>query len=114
MSKMHVQMSQMVLKVGFLLSSILQISKGVELFHNQFAVELDANSDPDQIANSHGFVNLGQIGSLDNHFLFEHSRIHKRSIQKNQEHFEKLENHPEIKWVEQQKELKRSKRDYGK
>ena len=49
-----------------------------EIFHNQFAVELEPGSDPDQVAQDHDLVNLGQIGTLSDHFLFEHPRIAKR------------------------------------
>ena len=89
---------------------ILHISLGI--YHNQFAVELQPDADPNHIAQTHGFVNLGQIGSLKNHYLFEHPRIRKRSIQKNHTYHENFKNHPQILWFEQQKELIRHKRNY--
>lgn len=81
-----------------------------DVFHNQFAVEIDAQSDPDVIAQELGLVNLGQIGSLDHHFLFEHPKLHKRSIQKSHFHSNLMKSHAKVKWFEQQTELKRSKR----
>ena len=53
---------------------------------------------------------MGQIGSLNHHYLFEHPKVHKRSIQKSHLHYN-LTNHPHIKWCQQQKELKRTKRN---
>ena len=70
-------------------------------------LETHPDADPDQIANDYGFINIGQIGSLDHHYLFEHPKVHKRSIQKSHDLHFNLTNHPHIKWCEQQKELKR-------
>ena len=69
--------------------------------------ETQPGADPDQIASDYGFINIGQIGSLDHHYLFEHPKVHKRSIQKSHDLHFNLTNHPHIKWCEQQKELKR-------
>ena len=69
--------------------------------------ETHPGADPDQIASDYGFINIGQIGSLDHHYLFEHPKVHKRSIQKSHDLHFNLTNHPHIKWCEQQKELKR-------
>ena len=70
-------------------------------------LETHPDADPDQIASDYGFINIGQIGSLDHHYLFEHPKVHKRSIQKSHDLHFNLTNHPHIKWCEQQKELKR-------
>ncbi len=50
-------------------------SSSSQLFHNQFAVLVPKGpSTADALAARHGFVNLGQIGALENYFLFEHAR----------------------------------------
>ena len=85
------------------------------VFHNQFAVHVPGgSSDPskvENIASRHGFINLGQIGSLEDHFLLEHRRIVKRSADLSQEHHTLLEEEEGVEWFEQQRELKREKRD---
>ena len=79
-----------------------QHQEPADWFHNQFAIETQPDADPDQIASEYGFINLGQIGSLNHHYLFEHPKVHKRSIEKSDHHFLNLSNHPHIKWFDQQ------------
>jgi len=81
-------------------------------FHNQFAVLVPRGTEmADRLASKHGFKNLGQIGDLDNYFLFEHSRIQKRSTTASDLHAYLLTHEPDVKWWEQQVEKKRVKRD---
>ena len=83
-----------------------------DIYHNQFAVHIPAGKETaDAVASKHGFVNLGQIGSLENHFLFEHPRISKRSTDLSLEHHGNFADDADVVWFEQQKELKRKKRD---
>jgi len=69
------------------------------------AVELYPGADADQVAKSHGFVNLGPVGTLENVYLF-HKDNSKRSV----------EDHPHIStsahvsWYEQQVNKLRFKR----
>ena len=78
----------------------------------QFAVHIPAGRDAaDLIASKHGFINIGQIGALDDHFLFEHPRIAKRSTDQSISHHQSFGQEPEVVWFEQQKELHRKKRD---
>lgn len=82
------------------------------VFTNQFAIHVPAGKDQaDAIAEKHGFVNIGQIGSLKEYYLLEHKHVHKRSLTASQDHNEKLINEPEVKWVQQQHEKRRLKRD---
>lgn len=37
-----------------------------------------------------------QIGSLKGYYLFEHQRVHKRSVSQSHEHHAKLESEPEV------------------
>ena len=88
-----------------------------EVFHNYFAIEVQPHigaKHVDDLAQELGFVNLGQIGDLKNHYLLEHPHVHKRSAQPSHDHHEHLDQHPHVVWFEQQKELKRSKRDNSK
>ncbi len=66
-----------------------------------------------KLAAKYGFHYGGQIGDLQNYFLFEHRGISKRSANESR-NLETLEllNDPEVEWFEQQKELHRVKRDY--
>lgn len=100
---------------GLTLAALLLLTFSIssasdDIFHNQFAVEIDAQSDPHAIAQELGLVNLGQIGSLAHHYLFEHPKLHKRSTQKSAHHDNLMKNHAKIKWFAQQTQLKRSKR----
>jgi len=80
---------------------------------NQFAVYVPAGPQvADQLAAKHGFQNSGQIGDLEDYYLFEHRRLSKRSATQSALHNVLLTQEPEVKWFEQQKELRRVKRDY--
>ena len=92
-----------------MISSLVSSQK---TYHNQFAVFVPKGREvAQQLAYKHGFTNLGQIGSLDNYYLFEHSRIQKRSSESSKLHEVMLTEEPEVKWWEQMVEKKRVKRD---
>ncbi|ODM97970.1 Furin-like protease 2 [Orchesella cincta] len=55
---------------------------------------------------------MGNIGSLQNYYLFEHSRIRKRSVELSQEHHQLLSDEPDVHWFDQQVEKRRVKRDF--
>ena len=82
----------------------------------QFAVHVRSGGHrkADEIAARHGFVNLGQIGALEDHFLLEHPRIRKRAAEwaGGGEHEARLGGEPDVVWVEQQRERRRVKRDF--
>uniref|UniRef100_T1IMB0 furin n=1 Tax=Strigamia maritima TaxID=126957 RepID=T1IMB0_STRMM len=83
-----------------------------DVYMNQFAVNINGDDKKaDEIAAKHGFLNHGQIGSLEGYYLFEHNHVSKRSTDRNEEHHEKLMNEKEVLWVDQQKTLTRVKRD---
>ncbi|XP_014681073.1 PREDICTED: neuroendocrine convertase 1-like [Priapulus caudatus] len=59
-------------------------------YQNQWAVELhgcgeggagSCDAVANEIALKHGFVNRGQVGSLEKFYLFEHEHVHKRSLE---------------------------------
>jgi proprotein convertase subtilisin/kexin type 6 len=69
------------------------------IYHNQFAVLIPKGPQTaDQVAEAHGFKNLGQIGALDNYFLFENSRIQKRSTELSDFHGDMLAVEPDVAW----------------
>ncbi|XP_065224139.1 furin-like protease 2 [Planococcus citri] len=103
-----------VLKVYLFLCVCVCVAKRQPLIYmNQFAVHVPTgHADADHVASTHGFQNLGQIGSLKGFYLFEHAHVHKRSTSASDTHHELLKNHPLVHWVEQQHEKKRKKRDF--
>ena len=71
----------------FLFSVIVWVGRCTTLYHNQFAVYVPRGDKVAQdLASKHGFTNLGQIGSLDNYYLFEHARLRKRSTESSRLH----------------------------
>lgn len=86
-------------------------TKTIDVYHNQFAVHIPGGPQlASKVASDHGLVNLGQIGALEDHFLFEHPHVHKRSTSLATDHHQRLIDNPHVTWVQQQKELKRTKR----
>jgi len=82
------------------------------IYHNEFAVHIPGGPGvAQQIASKHGFVNRGQIGALENHFLFVSNRLSKRSTDACSDHAALLEQEPDIHWFQQQTELRRTKRN---
>ncbi|XP_031779685.1 furin-like protease 2 isoform X2 [Nasonia vitripennis] len=84
------------------------------IYSNQFAVHVTAGPEvANSIAEKHGFDNHGQIGSLSNYYLFEHKRLHKRSLSISEHHHKALKEEPHVHWFQQQHERKRKKRDFS-
>lgn len=82
-------------------------------FVNKFAVHIPGGERVARdVADSKGYRFIGQIGSLENHYLFEHPHVHRRSAERNEEHHAHLASHPQVQWFEQQKVVSRKKRDF--
>ncbi|KAH8408854.1 hypothetical protein KR009_002398 [Drosophila setifemur] len=82
------------------------------IFTNEFAVNIPAGKNvADDIATKHGFVNKGQIGALDDYYLFQHHHVSKRSLRSSRKHQGALRSESEVKWMQQQHEKVRRKRD---
>ena len=106
------QFSFIVLSLLFLPSTTSPNREQNNIYHNEFAVHIKGGFEAaNRIAQSYGFGNAGQIGSLEDHYLFQHNHVHKRSTTISHEHHHVLQGEPEVLWFEQQKELKRNKRD---
>lgn len=83
------------------------------VYLNEFAVHIPAGWEvADAIASKYGFTNMGQIGSLKNYYLFHHRHISKRSLSTSDSHHSALKSEPEVRWMQQQHEKLRPKRDY--
>lgn len=98
------------------LLATLQLCAGAreQIFHNHFAVHVPAGPEHvDDIARRHGYVNHGQIGSLKDYYLLSHHEVRKRSLEPDHEHHKKLNDEPQVRWFEQQREKRRVKRDYS-
>ncbi|XP_060593632.1 furin-like protease kpc-1 isoform X2 [Ruditapes philippinarum] len=84
-----------------------------EHYLNKFAVHIEGGERVARdVAQLHGFRHLGQIGTLEDHYLFEHEHVHRRSAERSEEHHQKLSSHPQVNWFEQQTLLTRKKRDF--
>lgn len=84
------------------------------IYLNEFAVYIPAGQDvADSIASKHGFVNMGQIGSLKGYYLLHHNHVSKRSLSRSDTHHNALNSEPEVRWMQQQNEKVRKKRDYN-
>eukprot|EP00794_Sanderia_malayensis_P018669 gene18669-20554_t len=93
-------------------SSEVTFEKSEPLYTNQWVVHIkDGVKKAEEVAHKHGFKFHGQISSLEDFYLFEHSNIHKRS-RRSLEHHELLNSDPIVHWAEQQKILKRVKRGF--
>eukprot|EP00111_Clytia_hemisphaerica_P007554 TCONS_00021941-protein len=83
---------------------------------NSWAVHIENgnNEIADQVAEKHGFSNVGQIGSLPGYFHFVHKKTGKRSRRKRRDVTENktftLLEDDKVKWVERQHVLERDKR----
>lgn len=76
---------------------------------NRIAVKIKPGADPDGIAHKLGFKNKGQIGNLDDYYLFVGHHVSKRSTDKHDtRHFH---DHEHVLWHEQQHVKYRFKRD---
>ncbi|XP_016662865.1 proprotein convertase subtilisin/kexin type 6-like [Acyrthosiphon pisum] len=70
-------------------------------YTNQFAVRVasvggDHGQQADRVARKHGFLNRGQIGSLNEFYLFEHQHVHKRSIYVDEKYHSRLKLDPQV------------------
>ncbi|XP_078620006.1 neuroendocrine convertase 1-like [Branchiostoma floridae x Branchiostoma japonicum] len=80
-------------------------------FTNTWAVEIYGGPEKaDLLAREHGYENLGQIGNLEDHYLFRHKDVPHRSRRGAHQHTKRLGDDERIQWVAQQVGRARSKR----
>ncbi|KAI5651344.1 subtilase family domain-containing protein [Phthorimaea operculella] len=93
--------------------SVVDCIPSHDVYHHQFAVHVPGGHErATDIAHRHGFINHGQIGSLKNFYLLSHPHVSKRSTNASLDHASRLKNDPQVRWVMQQRELRRVKRDH--
>lgn len=86
----------------------------VPVYLNEFAVYIPAGQHiAERIATKYGFTNVEQIGSLKDYYLFHHRHVSKRSLSVSDPHHSALNSEPEVRWMQQQHEKARKKRDYS-
>lgn len=78
---------------------------------NQWAVELAPGADPNKVAESHGFTNLGPVGTLKNVYLFHMQDGRKRSDDGTEEDYPHISTSPHVSWFEKQVAKMRFKRE---
>lgn len=85
----------------------------VPLYTNDWVVEvLHPGVNPDLLADKHGFVNIGQVGSLENIYHFRRQDVLERSSGTADSHTLRLRSDSQVRWTEQQAIVKRVKRDF--
>ncbi|XP_042200046.1 proprotein convertase subtilisin/kexin type 6 isoform X3 [Callorhinchus milii] len=82
------------------------------LYTNHWAVRIPSGGggEADRLAAKYGFVNLGQIGSLKDHYHFHHSKTFKRSTVYSRGIHAFIHLDSKVEWVEQQVIKRRVKR----
>lgn len=90
-----------------------EVDNTEHLYSNTWAVHIEGGErKAREIADKHGFVFVRQIGSLEDHYLLEHKDVEKRRHRRSVEHHSLLEGETFVRWVEQQKILRRTKRGF--
>ncbi|KAK0424619.1 hypothetical protein QR680_008753 [Steinernema hermaphroditum] len=86
-------------------------------YTNQWAIRIEGG-DPqkaDDLASKYGYINLGAVIPGGEYFLFENSRVRRRSSRKlRSTRTSYITREPEVKWMEQMVAKRRVKRDYVK
>lgn len=81
------------------------------VYTNHWAVQvLGGPAVADRVAAAHGYLNLGQIGNLDDYYHFYHSKTFKRSTLSSRGPHTFLRMDPQVKWLQQQEVKRRVKR----
>nr|XP_006824136.1 PREDICTED: proprotein convertase subtilisin/kexin type 5-like [Saccoglossus kowalevskii] len=81
-------------------------------YTNEFAVHIIGGSNvADRLAKKHGYTNIGQIGSLNDYYLFEAKDVPQMEKRLDFGKHLPLKNEINVDWLEQQIVLNRNKRD---
>uniref|UniRef100_A0A671SHN3 Proprotein convertase subtilisin/kexin type 6-like n=1 Tax=Sinocyclocheilus anshuiensis TaxID=1608454 RepID=A0A671SHN3_9TELE len=100
------------LLVGFVLSTFwLWEASLSRVYTNHWAVLIPGGpAEADKLASKYGFTNLGQIGGLEHHYHFHHSRVVRRSTFATRGAHSFIHMDPKVDWVQQQLVKTRVKR----
>ncbi|XP_034723643.1 proprotein convertase subtilisin/kexin type 6 [Etheostoma cragini] len=81
------------------------------VYTNHWAVRIPGGrGQADRIAAKYGYINFGQIGSLEDHYHFHHSRVVRRAAYSLKGPHSFIHMDPEVAWAEQQVVKSRVKR----
>uniref|UniRef100_UPI0037E8609C proprotein convertase subtilisin/kexin type 6 n=1 Tax=Semicossyphus pulcher TaxID=241346 RepID=UPI0037E8609C len=87
------------------------VSARGNVYTNHWAVQITGGQQhADKIAAKYGYVNLGQIGSLEDHYHFHHSRVVRRAAYSLKGPHSFIHMDPKVHWAEQQVVKPRVKR----
>uniref|UniRef100_A0A8D3CBS1 P/Homo B domain-containing protein n=1 Tax=Scophthalmus maximus TaxID=52904 RepID=A0A8D3CBS1_SCOMX len=82
------------------------------VYTNHWAVRVPGGPQrADNIAAKYGYINLGKIGSLEDHYHFHHSRVVRRALHSVRGPHSFIRMDPEVDWVQQQVVKPRVKRN---
>ncbi|NP_001086467.1 proprotein convertase subtilisin/kexin type 6 L homeolog precursor [Xenopus laevis] len=94
----------------FLLPACLAANP-LTVFSNHWAVRIPGGSEvAAELAVRYGYLNLGQIGNLENYYHFYHSKTIKRSTYASRGTHNFLRMDPKVEWMQQQEVKRRVKR----
>ncbi|XP_042331835.1 proprotein convertase subtilisin/kexin type 6 [Sceloporus undulatus] len=81
------------------------------LYTNHWALRVEGGpGEADRLASAYGYLNLGQIGNLEDYYHFHHSKTIKRSTFSSRGPHSFLRMDPKVKWMQQQEVKRRVKR----
>ncbi|XP_056318573.1 proprotein convertase subtilisin/kexin type 6 [Danio aesculapii] len=107
------QRANMRLLVGFVLSTfwLWDLASLSRVYTNHWAVRIPGGAvQADKLASKYGFTNLGQIGGLEHHYHFHHSRVVRRSTFATRGAHSFIHMDPKVVWAQQQVVKTRVKR----
>ncbi|KAI4902232.1 hypothetical protein NFI96_024560 [Prochilodus magdalenae] len=91
--------------------SVCGTSPSRSVFTNHWAVRITGGpEEANELASKYGFTNLGQIGGLQDHYHFHHSRVVRRSTFATRGTHSFIHMDPKVDWIQQQVVKSRVKR----
>ncbi|KAL2089007.1 hypothetical protein ACEWY4_015906 [Coilia grayii] len=88
-----------------------QTSPSRSVYTNHWAVRITGGGEEaDKLASKYGYRNLGQIGGLENHYHFHHSKVVRRSAFATKGSHSFIHMDPKVEWAQQQVVKSRVKR----
>jgi len=86
---------------------------GSHVYTNTWAVEIQGGARVARdVAENQGFHFHGPLGSIEDHYIFEHKEVNKRSRRSADDHHQNLKSQKNVLFAEQQKILSRKRRGY--
>ncbi|XP_063737763.1 proprotein convertase subtilisin/kexin type 6-like isoform X2 [Eleginops maclovinus] len=113
LTELKTRLLSLILRMNlFLLLMIVTVeSSRSEVYTNHWAVRVSGGQQhADRIAAKYGYINFGQIGSLDDHYHFHHSKVVRRAAYSFKGPHSFIHMDPEVDWAQQQVVKQRVKR----